>query len=446
MKTIIVDNVNNPTIELDGDQAFVSVGGHDHDGSLLLKNKHGGLLGMLAVQGTSATFQLSEMLPNGTGASAITMHSGTPADVHIGTASGPGNVYLYPGQSGMATLALNGGTASASLGGGGKDGSVHLHNEAGKTMVSVRSAEDKRGGELVVFNEAGAKTITLHGGSAQSAGASIQAFDQKGNSVFSVGSNAIMTIGGPGNNGGLLAYNSDLKAAGVFGCPTGKSFGRVALTNTLSRQVASLTAGGNSDNDIHGHGVLTLSDHDGKATILLDGGNGDIFAGGAGQAGKLVLRDKQGKDTVTLDGATGDVILANADCAEFFDVAEVIEHAPGTVMVLDAHGDLIASTKPYDRKVTGVVSGAGEYRPGLVLDKQGARANRLPIGLLGKVYCKVDAQEVPIEVGDLLTTSATPGHAMKASDPTRAFGAILGKALRPMHSGTGMIPILIALQ
>ena len=44
---------------------------------------------------------------------------------------------------------------------------------------------------------------------------------------------------------------------------------------------------------------------------------------------------------------------------------------------------------------------------------------------VGKVFCKVDADFAPIETGDLLTSSATPGHAMKASDPQRAFGAVI---------------------
>ena len=65
---------------------------------------------------------------------------------------------------------------------------------------------------------------------------------------------------------------------------------------------------------------------------------------------------------------------------------------------------------------------------------------------VGKVYCRVDAQYAPIEVGDLLTTSPTPGHAMKASDPLKAFGSVIGKALRPLQSGQAMIPVLVALQ
>jgi hypothetical protein len=65
---------------------------------------------------------------------------------------------------------------------------------------------------------------------------------------------------------------------------------------------------------------------------------------------------------------------------------------------------------------------------------------------MGKVFCKVDASYAPIVVGDLLTTSPTGGYAMKAVDPLRAFGTVIGKALRPLQKGRGLIPILVALQ
>jgi hypothetical protein len=35
---------------------------------------------------------------------------------------------------------------------------------------------------------------------------------------------------------------------------------------------------------------------------------------------------------------------------------------------------------------------------------------------------------------------------MKACDPTRAFGAVLGKALKPLRSGQALLPILVTLQ
>jgi hypothetical protein len=143
---------------------------------------------------------------------------------------------------------------------------------------------------------------------------------------------------------------------------------------------------------------------------------------------------------------TGDVFLQGADCAEQFDVIGVHAIEPGAVMVIDEGGALRLSEQPYDNKVAGVVSGAGSYRPGIVLDKQDAQEQRLAIALTGKVFCKVDAQYAPIAVGDLLTTSPSPGCAMKATDGSRSFGTVIGKALRPLEGGQGLIPILVALQ
>lgn len=143
---------------------------------------------------------------------------------------------------------------------------------------------------------------------------------------------------------------------------------------------------------------------------------------------------------------TGEFGMHNADCAEDFDVSGAVKMEPGTVMVLGNEGALCASQQAYDKRAVGVISGAGNYKPAIVLDKQQTSGNRQPIALMGKVFCKVDAQFGAIEVGDLLTTSATPGHAMKTCDPIRAFGAVIGKALRPLKEGQGLIPILIALQ
>jgi len=106
---------------------------------------------------------------------------------------------------------------------------------------------------------------------------------------------------------------------------------------------------------------------------------------------------------------------------------------------------LYESREPYDKRVAGVVAGASEHRPGIVLGKQPLRAGRMPLALSGTVFCKVDSQYSSITAGDLLTSSPTPGHAMKAADPVKAFGAVIGKALLPLEAGRGLVPILIAL-
>jgi hypothetical protein len=140
-----------------------------------------------------------------------------------------------------------------------------------------------------------------------------------------------------------------------------------------------------------------------------------------------------------------DVRLVNGDCAEEFDV-ELGPIEPGTVVVLSDGGRLLPSADAYDKRVAGVVSGAGGYRPGLTLDAQDAATERVPVALMGKVYCRVDAESAPIQTGDMLTTATTPGHAMKATDITRAFGAVIGKALGSLTTGKGLIPILVTLQ
>jgi hypothetical protein len=142
----------------------------------------------------------------------------------------------------------------------------------------------------------------------------------------------------------------------------------------------------------------------------------------------------------------GDIKLLGADCAENFDVDEFQDLEPGLVMVIGDELKLSQCTEAYDKRVAGVLSGAGAYRPGIVLDQQQSANKRMPLALTGKVYCKVDAQYGPISIGDLLTTSPTIGHAMKALDPLKAFGAVIGKALRPLTSGQGLIPVLVALQ
>jgi len=230
--------------------------------------------------------------------------------------------------------------------------------------------------------------------------------------------NAPGVLGRSGEGAGVSGLS--VSGAGVYGS-SDRSEG--IRGETHSRTVAAI-AGFNLNPD--GTGAAIYGEKQGGV------GHAGFFQGNVHVTGSL-----------TVDG---DIILSNADYAEDFDVAEAEEIEPGTVMVLGEEGSLQPSQHAYDKRVAGVVSGAGDYRPGIVLDKQQSQGHRKPIALLGKVFCKVDAGYAPIEVGDLLTTSDTPGQAMKAIDPSRALGTVIGKALRPLKEGQGLIPILIALQ
>src|SRR5215471_6038854 len=74
---------------------------------------------------------------------------------------------------------------------------------------------------------------------------------------------------------------------------------------------------------------------------------------------------------------TKDIFLSNADCAEDFDLAQPSAIEPGTVMVIDQDGALLQSEQAYDRKVAGIVSGAGDFRPAIVLDKRPNHGQRV---------------------------------------------------------------------
>lgn len=161
----------------------------------------------------------------------------------------------------------------------------------------------------------------------------------------------------------------------------------------------------------------------------------------------IVLKDSSGSDSIQLDGFAGDIRLVAADCAEEFDVAEGDNIDPGAVMVINDDRKLELCRKPYDKRVVGIISGAGKFRPGIVFDrKKGYVGPRATISVLGKVSCKADASYAPIEIGDLLTTSPTTGHAMNANDPHRTPGSIIGKALSPLEEGKGILDVLVTLQ
>src|SRR5262249_40590022 len=135
-------------------------------------------------------------------------------------------------------------------------------------------------------------------------------------------------------------------------------------------------------------------------------------------------------------------IRGGADLAEPFELSEATRAVPqGAVVVIDKQnpGHLKMSDRPYDTRVAGVVSRANCINPGIQMHREGLLEGGKNVALTGRVYVQADATGGAIEPGDLLTTSSTPGHAMKVSDHARAQGAILGKAMTGLSEGNGMV-------
>jgi hypothetical protein len=103
---------------------------------------------------------------------------------------------------------------------------------------------------------------------------------------------------------------------------------------------------------------------------------------------------------------------------------------PGDVLVADPEriGSLRRSFRAVDPAVVGIATSEG-------ID------GRAQVAVAGIVECRVDAGFGAVRVGDLLTVSPMPGHAMLAIEPLP--GTVLGKALEPLETGAGLVRILV---
>ena len=140
-------------------------------------------------------------------------------------------------------------------------------------------------------------------------------------------------------------------------------------------------------------------------------------------------------------------ITGGADLAEPFPMQEE-EIEKGAVVVIDEKnpGHLKRSTRAYDKRVAGIVSGANGIKPGISLRQEGALDGDQNVALTGRVYVQADASNGAIEPGDMLTTSDIPGFAMKVTDTAKAQGAVIGKAMSPLANDKGMVLVLVSLQ
>jgi hypothetical protein len=142
----------------------------------------------------------------------------------------------------------------------------------------------------------------------------------------------------------------------------------------------------------------------------------------------------------------GGTQAGGADFAEQIAVGgEEADYEPGDVLVISAKADRMVdlSTESYSTAVIGVYSTQPAVLAGApdTVEPLGG----IPVAILGIVPCKVSAENGPVQRGDLLVSSATPGHAMRAgANPLP--GAVLGKALQPLSNGTGIILVLVTLQ
>jgi hypothetical protein len=444
----------NPTITLRGEVGDVEIGGGGENGKLIVLNS--GDVGRVLIDAETGEVQLYgsdgtllNMFLNATNGNLslrgnLIVFNGdlhamrfnpVTAELTVGADGIEGDVRVVDVE-GRIVMHMNGSNATLRLGAAGNEGDLQLVDDDDRVAISadagsawLRVGTTENEGDIEVQDAAARRVFHMNGETAtltvgaQGNEGDLHLVDGGGRRVFDFNSEfATLKIGATGNEGDLQVFDGG---------------GRRVFDFNSEYSVLKIGAEGNE-------GDLEIYDGGGRKVFEFNAEFGALYLGADGNEGDLIVRDDNGKDRIHLDGKSGDIKLYGADCAEEFDVIDAAD--PGVVMVIDPQGKLRASDQAYDHRVAGVVAGAGDFRPGIVLGHIDDQAGRLPIALTGRTFCKVDAAYGEIHVGDLLTTSPTPGHAMRVDDPFKAFGAVIGKAMRPLTDGQGLIPILIALQ
>jgi hypothetical protein len=257
-----------------------------------------------------------------------------------------------------------------------------------------------------------------------------------------------------GNGPGLYARSVDGQGTYTW---SRNDVGVYASSNTTHGVYGKTTGDWSYASGVYGKAI---HDHANGVTGWNDGGGVGVYAyseqGKAlfirGRSDNLIeawsIEPNDQRFRVTKDGAAyaDGGWKGAADFAELISVeGSVADYTPGDVLVIsDATDRSVAlSAQPFSTAVIGVYS----ENPGFVGSAhpmEEALPDEVTVAMLGIVSCKVTAENGPIRRGDLLVTSSTPGHAMRAENPPS--GAVLGKALEPWNSGAGVIQIAVTLQ
>ncbi|MGA3080565.1 MAG: Ig-like domain-containing protein [Terracidiphilus sp.] len=255
----------------------------------------------------------------------------------------------------------------------------------------------------------------------------------------------------PANNANLLLKNSNTTVGNYGAIYNNNSAGGYTGGIEFINDNQNATASASGDIRFATNNAGTISE---KARITSTGNvgigtpnpqatldvNGSINISGTG--GGITFPNGGGTQTIAYTGVT-----CGGDYAESVDVTgERTKYEPGDVLVIDPNtpGKFLKSAEPYSTSVTGIYS----TKPGTVGRRQTTpkTLDEVPMAMVGIVPTKVSAENGPIKPGDLLVSSSKIGYAMKGTDRSRMLGAVIGKALGSLDSGTGVIEVVVTLQ
>jgi hypothetical protein len=274
-----------------------------------------------------------------------------------------------------------------------------------------------------------------------------------------------------GQNAGLSLVNTGV-TAGNYGSATSiptivvDAKGRISSVTTNAVSTTFSLAAGSGSGSVSGGGTLTVGGGTGITTsvtgstyTITNSGVTSIVAGTdtsiSGATGAVTVNGTSTLNTVLSRGATTTTtmtvgtILPSANLtynigstsawfntfygvssqAQYADLAEKYtsdaEYTPGTVVVFGGSAEVTTTTEFADSRVAGAVSTDPAYLMNAAIDGVAvALRGRIPVKVIG-----------PVQKGDLLVTSTTPGFAQSVGND-RLYGAsIFAKSLVTDLSG-----------
>jgi hypothetical protein len=345
------------------------------------------------------------------------LNAGTPGTSQW-ISDGHGNITYSGGAAGITGQSTHTATGVGVFFDGGNTGGASVYGYNYNTLQGITLYLNAPGGSVAVGSipTPGAKLDVLaNGGPAVQATTSGSTFFPANAAVRGIGN----TGGGPSGTTCIGVYGSSSDDKGVWG----------TSSNNWGVAGNCLNAGTYGILGTPNEGVFGLTPNTTTPAGRFNAPTGGVAIEANGLARVKTLQ-----------------ILGGADLAERFEVEGAPE--PGTVLGIDESraGALRVCVEPYSRRVAGVVSGANDLAAGIKLGQGEAGHDDVAVALTGRVWVKCDAGEGAIHAGDLLTTASRAGYAMRARDRGRAQGAILGKAMTSLETGTGLVLVLVSLQ
>ncbi len=160
------------------------------------------------------------------------------------------------------------------------------------------------------------------------------------------------------------------------------------------------------------------------------------------ERGYGLMSDERGfgtwKPVLTPEGTAADIaerFAIDSNCKRLNNCPE-----PGDLVAVTENETIKKSSSPYQSSLIGIISTEPELTLNATLDPSSSRA----VALIGRVPTKISLENGEVSAGDYLTSSSTPGLAMRATETGRVVGVALESfSYKDYEDGRRKIQVLI---